>query len=229
MLVPHHDGSPLYLSNSAPKIGEKVEFRVRIPHSFGVKQGLIRYYHDGEPRSAALKKSARKSDRNKVEQWWSVKLPVMNTVMKYRFLLIGTSGYHWLTNAGIVDYNVQSSTDFAVIAKPAYPSWLEGAVFYQIFPDRWASSGKQREIPSWAIRRKWSDLPSRNGKAMSYEYFGGDFSGIESHIDHITKLGATGIYFTPFFPALSLHRYDASSFDHVDPLLGARPRPGLPA
>lgn len=220
MLIPHHDGSPLYLSNGAPKVGEKVEFRVRIPHSFGVKQALIRYYHDGEPRTASLKKSAKKSDRTKVEQWWSVKLPVMNTVMKYRFLLIGSSGYHWLTNAGIVDYNVQSATDFSIIAKPAHPSWLEGAVFYQIFPDRWATSGKKRSIPQWAIKRSWSELPSRKSNEMSNEYFGGDFSGIESHIDHITKLGATGIYFTPFFPALSFHRYDASSFDHVDPLLG---------
>lgn len=217
MLTPHHDGSPLYLSNGAPKIGEKVEFRVRIPHSFGIKQGLMRFYHDGEPRTAILKKSSK---RNKVEQWWSVKVPVMNTVMKYRFLLIGKSGYHWLTNAGIVDYNVQSNTDFTILATPAYPTWLEGAVFYQIFPDRWATSGKKRTVPSWAIPRPWNALPSKDGKVMSNEYFGGDFAGIEKHIDHIVNLGATGIYFTPFFPALSLHRYDASSFDHVDPLLG---------
>ncbi len=217
MLAPHHDGSPLYLSNGAPKIGEKVEFRVRIPHSFGVKQALIRFYHDGEPRSASLKKTTK---RNSVEQWWSVKLPVMNTVMKYRFLLIGSSGYHWLTNAGVVNYNVQSATDFSIIAHPSSPKWLEGAVFYQIFPDRWASSGKKRAAPSWAIPRKWSDQPTKDMKKVSFEYFGGDFAGIEAHINHITQLGATGIYFTPFFPALSLHRYDASSFDHVDPLLG---------
>ena len=217
MLAPHHDGSPLYISNGAPKIGEKVEFRVRIPHSFGVKQALIRFYHDGEPRSASLKKTTK---RNSVEQWWSVKLPVMNTVMKYRFLLIGSSGYHWLTNAGVVNYNVQSATDFSIIAHPSSPKWLEGAVFYQIFPDRWASSGKKRAAPSWAIPRKWSDQPTKDMKKVSFEYFGGDFAGIEAHINHITQLGATGIYFTPFFPALSLHRYDASSFDHVDPLLG---------
>ena len=28
------------------------------------------------------------------------------------------------------------------------------------------------------------------------------------------------IYLTPFFPATSTHRYDATTFDHVDPLLG---------
>jgi alpha-glucosidase len=28
------------------------------------------------------------------------------------------------------------------------------------------------------------------------------------------------VYLTPFFPATSTHRYDATSFDCVDPLLG---------
>ena len=35
-----------------------------------------------------------------------------------------------------------------------------------------------------------------------------------------TRLGANAIYMTPIFPAGSIHRYDASSFDRVDPLLG---------
>ena len=216
-LLPHHDGSPLYLSTESPRLGQKVEFRVRIPHAFKIKHGLIRYYQDGEPRNSPLKKS---TSRNSVEQWWSVKIPINNLETKYRFLLIGDTGYYWLTNAGIFEHNVQSATDFKLIAKPSYPKWLQGAVFYQIFPDRWATSGKYREIPQWAIRRNWDELPTANGPTVSSEYFGGDFAGIENHLDHVTQLGATGIYFTPFFPALSMHRYDASSFDHIDPLLG---------
>jgi alpha-glucosidase len=33
-------------------------------------------------------------------------------------------------------------------------------------------------------------------------------------------LGASAIYFTPAFPSRSNHRYDAASFDEIDPLLG---------
>ena len=33
-------------------------------------------------------------------------------------------------------------------------------------------------------------------------------------------LGITTLYLTPVFPGRSNHRYDASTFDHVDPLLG---------
>ena len=44
--------------------------------------------------------------------------------------------------------------------------------------------------------------------------------GVEAHLDHLSSLGANVLYLTPVFPAESTHRYDASSFEHVDPLLG---------
>ncbi len=53
-----------------------------------------------------------------------------------------------------------------------------------------------------------------------YELFGGDLRGVEQHLDHVASLGANALYLTPFFPAGSVHRYDATSFEHVDPLLG---------
>ena len=52
------------------------------------------------------------------------------------------------------------------------------------------------------------------------QLYGGDLRGIAEHLDHLVELGVTVLYLTPFFPAGSNHRYDASSFDRVDPLLG---------
>lgn len=54
-------------------------------------------------------------------------------------------------------------------------------------------------------------------------WYGSPFSpldGIAEHLDHIASLGADTIYLTPFFPAESNHRYNASSLTEVDPLLG---------
>ena len=50
--------------------------------------------------------------------------------------------------------------------------------------------------------------------------FGGDLRGIEQRLDYIEQLGVNALYLTPIFPASSTHRYDATSFDRVDPLLG---------
>ena len=78
----------------------------------------------------------------------------------------------------------------------------------------------KRALPDWAVARNWTDLPAQVRSEISSELYGGDLVGVEEHIDHIEDLGVNGIYFTPFFPARSNHRYDASSFSEVDPILG---------
>jgi alpha-glucosidase len=78
-------------------------------------------------------------------------------------------------------------------------------------------------MPKHFVPRNWSDLPKGRDKTTGIEYFGGDLDGVNERLSHIEKLGANGIYFTPFFPAGSTHRYDARSFDEVDPLLGGNP------
>jgi alpha-glucosidase len=56
VLTPHHDGSELYVSNSAPSIGDKVRLNVRIPKSYSFKGAFVRVYEDAEPRVYPLKK-----------------------------------------------------------------------------------------------------------------------------------------------------------------------------
>ena len=217
-LFPHHDGSELYVSNSAPKIGEEVELRVRIPISYSIDEIYVRFYHDGEPRAFSLKpEKRRKSD---IETWWSVKVPILNSKMAYRFALVAGDKYAWLTSAGLVNHDISSVTDFQLIATKPFPEWIRSSVFYQIFPDRFAKSGKKREIPKWMVPREWDALPKGNDATTGVEYYGGDLEGVREHLDHIAELGANGIYFTPLFPAGSTHRYDATSFDEVDPILG---------
>jgi len=213
---PHHDGSDLYLSTSSPELGELVEFKVRIPHGFPVEKAFIRIYHDAEPRTFEM--SLLKA--TPWEHWWGVKAPVINLVAQYRFLFVGKTGYHWLNGAGLFPFDVTSANDFQIFAKPKYPQWINKSVFYQIFPDRFAKSGKVRKVPKNFVPRDWNDLPKGKDKTTGIEYFGGDLEGVKEHLDHISDLGISGIYFTPFFPASSTHRYDASSFYKVDPLLG---------
>ena len=83
-LIAHHDGSDLYVSNSAPRIGESVELKVRIPIKDNPRQVWVRYFQDGEPRTAPLKIV----HKNKVERWWSGTIEIYNTVTNYRFMLV---------------------------------------------------------------------------------------------------------------------------------------------
>lgn len=215
-LCPHHDGSELYVSNSAPKVGDKVVLRVRVPHSYTFARSFVRLYHDGEPRSFELALERRDA----TESWWAVKVKIENPSTCYRFVFVDNDKYDWLNASGFYDHDVHSNNDFQIVAIPAYPSWIRSSVFYQIFPDRFAKSGMKKQIPQWAQQREWNQLPAVGTREMGTELFGGDLDGVRERLDYLDDLGVNGIYFTPFFPALSNHRYDATSFREVDPILG---------
>ena len=216
LLYPHHDGSDLYVSNSAPVIGDEVRLRVRVPKGDKAQKIWVRLFHDGEPRSFELKKKKKSA----VETWWSIDIQIINPVTHYRFLLVDKGTYRWLNGEGVFNRDVVDREDFQIIARPKYPEWIKQAVFYQIFPDRFAKSNIKRDLPSWAHPRDWNLLPTGRGENTGTEFYGGDFPGITEHLGHLEDLGVNAIYFTPFFPSRTNHRYDATSFDHADPLLG---------
>jgi cyclomaltodextrinase / maltogenic alpha-amylase / neopullulanase len=91
------------------------------------------------------------------------------------------------------------------------PAWVRDAVFYQIFPDRFARSERvARPGPFEA----WDAPPTNFG------FKGGDLLGIVEHLDHIAGLGVNALYLTPVFQSASNHRYHTYDYLAVDPLLG---------
>ena len=91
------------------------------------------------------------------------------------------------------------------------PAWVQDAVFYQIFPDRFARSER---VAKPAGIRPWDSPPTRAG------YHGGDLWGVVEHLDHLVDLGITAIYLTPIFQSACNHRYHTHDYEKVDPLLG---------
>jgi glycosidase len=91
------------------------------------------------------------------------------------------------------------------------PAWVADAVFYQIFPDRFATS-KRVDKPHGL--EPWDDPPTLHG------YKGGDLLGIVEHLDHLTDMGITAVYLNPVFQSGSNHRYHTHDYYQVDPLLG---------
>jgi cyclomaltodextrinase / maltogenic alpha-amylase / neopullulanase len=91
------------------------------------------------------------------------------------------------------------------------PDWVRDAVFYQIFPDRFASSAR---VVKPGPLEDWDAPPT------VYGFKGGDLLGVVEHLDHIQALGANAIYFNPIFQSASNHRYHTYDYFSVDPLLG---------
>ena len=95
------------------------------------------------------------------------------------------------------------------------PEWVKHAVFYQIFPDRFARSQKPRKrLLKNASWEDWNAMPTLQG------YKGGDLWGVTEQLDYLQDLGINAIYFTPIFQSASNHRYHTHDYYQVDPMLG---------
>ncbi|MEL6160316.1 MAG: alpha-amylase family glycosyl hydrolase [Cyanobacteria bacterium J06554_11] len=95
------------------------------------------------------------------------------------------------------------------------PDWVKHAVFYQIFPDRFARTSRSDIPPFMQVPLEdWERAPTLEG------YKGGDLWGVAEQLDYLQDLGITAIYFTPIFQSASNHRYHTHDYYQVDPLLG---------
>jgi alpha-glucosidase len=216
-LGPHHDGSELYVPRATPQLGDVVPVRLRVPVDNPETAVWLRAVRDGEPRLTR----ARLASSDEHERWYEAELPVHNPVASYRFLLDEPGGYRWVNGRGVHDRDVPDAADFRLTVHDPAPAWMDDAVVYQVFPDRFARSGDDHgPLPDWALPADWTDEPIAAGRGVAQQLYGGDLHGVEQHLDHLERLGADTLYLTPIFPARSNHRYDASTFDAVDPLLG---------
>lgn len=92
------------------------------------------------------------------------------------------------------------------------PDWVQDAIFYQIFPDRFARSARN---PNDKLTFETWDAPP-----TSHGFKGGDLYGVAERLDYLQDLGITALYLNPIFASASNHRYHTFDYYQVDPLLG---------
>ena len=127
------------------------------------------------------------------------------------------------------------------------PAWAAEAIFYQIFPERFRNGDPKNDPtrdsletpvkagPDWKISPWTADWYARDDweKALGPDFYkhgvferryGGDLQGVIEKLDYLADLGINCIYFNPVFYARSMHKYDGSSFHHIDPYFGPDPQ-----
>ena len=148
-------------------------------------------------------------------EYWFADLELHPPRLRYRFGLDTADGRRWFGWDGLGDApRPRGSFEFAYVAEGdvhELPEWARGAVFYQIFPDRFAigPGGPRR-----AGVEPWHSPPRRD------TFLGGDLDGIRARLDHVASIGADALYLTPIFSAPSNHRYDTADFFNVAADLG---------
>lgn len=165
------------------------------------------------------------------EEWWKVDFTAEKAALyKYHFeydTSWGTSRIYHAGNGLAAIKGDGEDWQLTVYDKDFHtPEWLRGGIIYQIFPDRFASSGtKKQNVPSDRVLRTDRDgdpywIPTAEGKVLNNDYFGGDLNGIEQKLGYLKSLGVTCIYLNPIFEAQSNHRYDTANYEKIDSMLG---------
>ncbi len=220
----HHDGSALYVSNPLPAHGEQVTLRLRVPVDASIKAVFIRSAPDGENHLEPM----HEVERDSVSAWWSGNLKISMPRNPYRFRIVSGEGVYHLNALGVSRTESPDASDFKLLADFQSPDWLQSAVFYQIFPDRFYNGNPANDVKSGESTvgrfstqmRPWGAPLLPWEKAGNLDFYGGDLPGITQKLDYLADLGINALYLNPIFKSLSNHRYDIADFYQVDPHLG---------
>ena len=146
----------------------------------------------------------------------------------------------------LFEMTVLNSTKLSVHQTDKNLDWARGIVWYQIFPERFADGdttnepskdkvliNSRRQIKDWKVKRWTSDWfeqdkweKNAGGKFRNHLFdrrYGGDLQGVIDHLDYLKELGVGAIYLNPIFDAVSLHKYDGSTYHHIDINFGPDP------
>lgn len=218
----HHDGSPAYVRADVARLGASAVVRIRADVAAPIEAVFLRTCPDGEQSLAPM----APAETDAVCRWWQVELPLRMLRTGYRFLLRTAAGVRWYNAAGAVAHYPTDANDFKILADYHAPGWLRDAVFYQIFPDRFADGDPSNNVRDGEYRyhgrpvlaRPWGALPRNEFGPL--EFFGGDLQGIAQNLAYLEELGVSAIYLNPIFSAPSNHKYDVADYTRVDPHLG---------
>lgn len=157
--------------------------------------------------------------------WWSIRLKPEYKRCKYFFKITSgdeslyyfEDGFYRESELNIPGKRMQyfffpwmNSADFFET-----PEWVEDAVWYQIFPERFARIGEQKpELKPWKSEPiKKFDFRLR---------YGGNLKGVTSRLEYLHNLGITAIYFNPIFKSPTDHKYNIDDYYEIDEAFGTK-------
>lgn len=211
--------------------GEEITFRIAVPCSFNIGGAFLMMKKDGEEYREYKMNYESRTGEDAESYAVTVKAESFGLYF-YHFDFLGGYGRSSILNIGegvgtfSDDMRKNSEWQLTVSKKFDTPEWLKGGIIYQIFPDRFMNSGKEKKnVPSdRIIRSDWGGepyfRPDKNGEILNNDYFGGDLEGIRQKLPYLKELGVTCIYLNPIFEAHSNHRYNTADYSKIDPLLG---------
>ncbi|MGG4625387.1 maltodextrin glucosidase [Serratia odorifera] len=207
------------------KKGQRLDITLWLQGDDLPKQVFLRAEPDNEEWLLEMK--ARAVDGR---QRYQASLPLNEgeATRRYCFKLLWQDRQRWFGPLGWSLMPIGQLTQFALEEPDSGAGWVADQLFYQIFPDRFASSGAAYNLQSGSyyhhaagtgvIRRDWQHPLEAQHDASTF--YGGDLDGIVQRLPYLKRLGVTALYLNPIFKAPSVHKYDTEDYYQVDPHFG---------
>ncbi len=210
------DGTENYCSPSEPKVGDDITLRFRT--AIDNVDGVFVVVNDTRYEMKVV-------ESDSLFDYYQVVIP--NVTERIR--------YYYEIHAGrvVVYYNrvskhkdLNRNYDFEIMPGFHTPDWAKGAVFYQIYVDRFCNGDPTNDVLTGEycyigqpVKHvdDWSKFPESMDVG---NFYGGDLQGVINKLDYLKDLGVDVIYLNPIFVSPSNHKYDIQDYDYVDPHFG---------
>lgn len=210
------DGTSDYRIPCEPEIGDTVRIRIRTAAKNVESVSIV--IDDKKMRMNLI-------ESDQLFDYYEIELTLTNQRIYYHFALQSNHQEYYYTRLGVMD-TMNLSYRFTITPGFHTPDWAKGAVFYQIFVDRFYNGDSSNDVLDNEYKyigegtvevKDWKKYPNASGIR---EFYGGDLLGVMKKLDYLKELGIEVIYLNPIFVSPSNHKYDIQDYDYVDPHYG---------
>ena len=210
------DGTERFRSPAEPKTGDEVTLRFRTAID---NIDYVYVVYNGQ------RLRMEKTETDKLFDYYSITLPPLSGRGYYYYEISSGNVTIYYNKLGIVR-DVDEEYSFTLLPDFYVPEWAKGAVFYQIYVDRFCNGDPSNDVLTNEYKYigrpvnhvdDWNKIPD----AMDVgNFYGGDLQGVMNKLDYLKDLGIDAIYFNPLFVSPSNHKYDIQDYDYIDPHFG---------
>lgn len=210
------DGTSFYRSPAEPMSYDWVTIRFRTARENVDSVYLI---------TTMEKRLMEKTFDDQMFDYYETEIKLEDKKIEYYFEIRSGKTVCYYSGKG-VSSDIQNYYSFFIRPGFKTPDWAKGAVFYQIYVDRFhkgdtTNDVEDREyiyIGEGTVKvTDWNKYPAAMGVR---EFYGGDLAGVLKKLDYLQELGVDAIYFNPLFVSPSNHKYDIQDYDYIDPHFG---------
>ena len=210
------DGTDSYRHPAELKVGDSVTLRFRTGQN---NVDAVYLIYNGERCLMQVE------SRDGLFDYYSYTISEVTSDIDYYYMILAGNVVCYYNKLGTQkdlnpDYNFQIAPGFSV------PKWARGAVFYQIFVDRFYNGDTSNDVLDNEYcyigehTRRVTDWFKYPDNMDVRSFYGGDLQGVMDKLDYLQGLGVDVIYLNPIFVSPSNHKYDIQDYDYVDPHFG---------